>query len=1194
MFRHLHVFAIAILILLCTVSAYAAITGVISGTVTDPTGAVMPHVTVVALNEETGVRSSAMTDSRGFYSFPVLDVGTYTIRAATYGFESFRENHIRIDANSSVRTDIKLMVGSVTSTQDVTANTVIVETQSSQMGEVITGDQMTAVPLNGRAFTDLLSLQSNVSPIAVETGNTPSPSGSLNTGNVSINGGRGASNSFMVNGASVTDGVENSAAVVPNLDSIAEFRILTNNFDAEYGNYSGGQINVVTKSGTNRYHGSAFDFIRNTAFNARGYSFSNPAPPKGSYDQNIYGGTFGGPIKKDKLFFFGDYQGTNQVIGTSNTATVVSGQDLTGNVADWTPQLTKTIRTVQGTGWAGVLTHRLGYPVTAGEAYFGSTCTTTTQCVFPNFTIPTGAWDPAATGMLKYIHAANSTTSNSGFVGGGAPAYSTTAFNNTLLDNKEAARIDYNTRFGNLFAYYFMDNDHTTSPFAGGSDGGFPAGTTQRVQLANVGLTTTFKSNAVNNFRFAYMRSAAHENYPSYAMPGPSLGSLGFVTPWSSTTGGTASVDPNVAGVPTMSIAEGGGFGTPSSIEARYVNSFQWLDNWMKVVGRHTFAAGGSYSYNQIDERNLYEPNGGFNFTDANETGLGFADYLLGAPDTFSQASPQVLDSRSHFVGAYVEDSWRATDNLTLNYGLRYEISTPWYDTQNKLETIVPGEQSVVFPGSPNGWVFPGDPGVPRTLAPIKYDKFAPRFGFAYSSTSADGLWGKITGGPSNFSIRGGFGLFYSNFQDESGFVEVGDAPYGLFYSAPTQSMLATPYIDRATQNIETAKFPFPFPPTNVSASNPDGNVCWSCYEPLSTSYAVGIHNTVPYVESYYLGIQRGLGKTTVMEISYVGNQGRHLPDLQEANPGNPATCLALDTAAAVTPGTTPCGPKLESNKFTAANGTVYEGTRVLGQPNGLAFGTNPYINTNSMSNYNSLQLTLRHSSKIWSALVGYTFAKGMDDASTMIDYANPFNAGLTYALSSYDIAQNFVASYDVNLPLDRLTHNVVVKQIIGGWSISGITHMYSGVPVAMSDGDDYSLTGASGVDFPYYTPGNVRAGQHNPRVMPSQPYFNTHLFTSEANECSPKINCYGKPGNSKRRFFAGPGTQYTDLAVLRDFHIHGSNVVQFRLEAFDFANHANFAAPSGSVTASTFGDITAAAATNSSRILQVAVKYHF
>jgi hypothetical protein len=1180
------------------VPAYAVITGVISGTVTDPSGAVMPHVTVSAVNQATGIMTSVVSDSKGYYSFPALAVGIYTVTARANGFKSFREDNITIDANSSVRMDVKMVLGSVAVTEQVTANTLTVDTQSSQVGEVITGKQMTAVPLAERAFTDLLSLQSNVSPMPVETGQTPSPSGDLNTGNVSINGGRGASNVFMINGGDVNDGVENATAVVPNLDSIAEFRIITNNFDAEYGNYSGGQVNVVTKSGTNQFHGSAFDFIRNSAFNSRGYSFSNPAPPKGSYVQNVYGGTFGGPLMRKKLFFFTDYQGTKQTIGTSDTADVVSAQDRTGNVSDWQNLINKDGGAVAGTGWAQVLSNRLGYTVNNNEAYFGTTahpCTNTAQCVFPNNIIPKSAWDPAAANLLKYIPTANGSVSNSGFLNGEAPAYSTTAFNNTLADNKEGARIDWTTHFGNVFGYYFLDNDHTVNPFAGGNDGGFGAGTTQRVQMINLGFTTTSRSNAVNDFRFTYMRSAAHENNPTYSLPGPSLSSLGFVTPWSSATGGIGNIAANLTGVPGIDISEGGTFGTPSSTEGRYVNSFQWLDNWMKVVGRHTFSTGGSYSYNQIDERSYYNVNGGFDFGDGNETGLGFADFLVGAPDYFTQASPQVLDSRSHFVGAYAEDSWRTTPSLTLNYGIRYEISTPWYDTGNKLETIIPGEQSQVFPGAPVGWVFPGDKGVPRTLAPIKYNKIAPRLGFAYSPTFTSGWFDKLTGGANNFSIRGSFGIFYSNFQDLSGFVEVGDAPYGLFYSDPTQPMLSAPYIDRGTQNIEVAKFPFPFPPTNVSPSNPDNNICWSCYEPLSTSYAVGVHNTIPYVEAYYLGIERGLGSGTVMEINYVGNQGRHLADSQEANPGNPATCLALDSSADVAPGTTPCGPHLESNKFTGAKGQVYLGTRILGQPNeGLAFGTNPYLNTNAESNYNALQATLRHTGVIWTALLSYTFGRSFDDASAMTDYANPFDARLTYGLSSYNIDQNFVASYEVHLPFADWTRNGPMKQIVGGWSVSGITHMYSGVPIAMSDGEDYSLTGASGVDFPYYTPGNVRKGQHNPRVK-GQSYFNKSLFTSEGNECGAnKTACYGRPGNSRRRFFSGPGTQYTDLALLRDFNIRERNVVQFRLEAFDFANHANFNNPSGSVTAGTFGIINSAASSNASRILQVAIKYHF
>jgi hypothetical protein len=1179
------------MILAIVIPAFAAITGVISGTITDSSGAVMPGVSVVVLNEQTGIRQTRVSDSKGFYSFPALDVGTYTISTTQTGFESYQQTGIKVDANSSIRGDITLKVGSVNQVEEIQSNSVQVETQSSQLGEVIEADKITAVPLNGRAFTDLLALQPGVSPyVGKAEGGAGAVSGSLNAGNMSINGGREASNGFMVNGGDVNDGVENGTAIVPNLDSISEFRIITDNYDAEYGNFSGGQVNVVTKSGTNHWHGSGFEFLRNTVFNARGYSFVTPAPARGPYTQNIYGGTFGGPVKKDKMFFFADYQGTKRSIGTTDSAQAETAADMAGNVADMMSVLPMNNQVV-GTGWAGVLSKRLGYPVTAGENYWTSACASTTQCVFPGAVIPTKVWSSAVPALMKYLQAPNSVGSN------GLPAFTTSASSTTLTDNKEAGRIDLNTRYGTLFGYYFLDNDAVGNPYAGGTAGGFPAATQGRAQMSNVGLTTTLKNNAVNTFRFTYMRSATHTNNPTYSTPGPSLTSLGFVTPWSSATGGTGNIYGPLAGVPQISV-DGMSFGTPTETQAHIDNTFQWLDNYMKVIGTHTLQFGGNYHYDQIMERNYYDVNGGYSFSDANETGNGFADFLLGAEaGGFTQASPQILDSRSNYIASYVEDSWRARSNLTLNFGVRYEITTPWYDTQNKLETIIPGEQSKVFPGAPLGWVFPGDAGVSRTLAPIKYNKFAPRFGFAYAPKSSGGMFGKLFGNSGDFSIRGGAGLFYTNYQDESGFVEVGDAPYGLYYQAPVPTMLESPYIDRGTQNIELAKFPFAFPPTNVSPSNPDNNIPWASLEPLSSSDAIGPHNTVPYIESYFLGLQRGIGRATVFTMNYVGSQGRHLANSEEANPGNAALCLSLSQKTQVAPGSSVCGPKLESQVYTAANGTVYQGTRPL---DGLAFGANPYLLTTATSNFNSLQTQIKHSSKYWDVLVGYTFGRSMDNASALTDATNPFNPRLSYGLSEFDVTHYLVASYNVHLPLEKLTGNGFVKQIIGGWAISGITKMATGVPIGLSDSEDYSLTGASGVDFPYYTPGNLHAGgingDHNPRdINPATgkhyPYFNTALFTAEGKEFSPKTLGYGMAGNSRRRFFHGPGLDHTDLAVLRDFHIHESHVIQLRLEAFNFMNHAEFSNPSGSATSSTFGIISGS---SNARILQVAAKYKF
>jgi hypothetical protein len=349
---------------------------------------------------------------------------------------------------------------------------------------------------------------------------------------------------------------------------------------------------------------------------------------------------------------------------------------------------------------------------------------------------------------------------------------------------------------------------------------------------------------------------------------------------------------------------------------------------------------------------------------------------------------------------------------------------------------------------------------------------------------------------------------------------------------------------------------------------------------------------------NYFLGVQRDLGKNTVLTVNYVGTEGRHLANAEEANPGDPALCLSLSTASAVAPGTSTCAPKLETQVYTRANGTLVQGTRpVLG----IDFGSNPYSETRATSNYNSLQANIKHTSKNWEILLGYTYGRSMDNASGLTDAINPYNPKATYGLSKFDVRNYVVASYNVHLPFGDWVSNRFTKAVVGGWSISGITKMASGVPVTMSDTEDYSLTGANGVDFPYYTPGNLFAGgahgDKNPRDFSSadpskhNPWFNTSLFTAEGKEFAPKTLGYGFAGNSRRRFFYGPGINATDLAVLRDFHIHETQVLQLRVEAFNVFNHTQFGAPNGSVTSSTFGIITTA---NNPRVLQVAVKYRF
>jgi len=1171
MCRYLRLFLVcAISIVVASTDAYAAITGSISGRVLDSSSAVVAGVKVTALNEETGISQTVTTDSEGFYIFSALSIGRYTVSVSSPGFKDYQATGIKVDANSALRIEIHLELGSVLETQEVRANALQVETQNTQLGQLIESEKITSVPLNGRSFTDLLALQAGVSPYKGVSEQGRTVSGDLNSGNQSVNGGREASNAYMINGADANEGVFNGAGIIPNLDSISEFRIITNNFDAEYGNFSGGQVNVVTKSGTNQYHGDIFEFLRNTNLDAANYYDQGS---RGTFIQNIFGGVVGGPIKRDKAFFFADFQGTKQIKGATQNFVVPSGAnrtgDLSGNLSGDISQ-PDTLQRVQGAGWAGTLSSRLGYAVTDGEPYYFDGCSLNSQCVFPNALIPKSAWSSAAVGLMQYIPATNATN------GDGDPIYKTSAFSARLSDYKGAGRVDANTRYGNVFGYYFLDNFNVSDPYAGGINvPGFDAENKGRAQMTNLGLTTIFHNNGVNDFRFTYLRLVNQLGLPKGGL-GVSLSSLGFVSPWGA-DGGIDAINPAYEGVPNISF-NGFNLGTPADILGQYNNTFQWLDSYTKVFGKHTLHVGVNYHYDQINERNYYGPNGQFSFG-GQETGSDFADFLLGAPNCFIQASKQILDSRSHYAGAYAQDTFRALPNLVLNYGVRYEVTTPWYDTQNKLEAIIPGVQSVVFPGAPKGYLVPGDPGVSRTLAPIRWNNFAPRFGFAFSPKATDGFLAKVTGGADMMSIRGGYGIFYTNIQDATGFVEVGDVPYGLFYSSPVPSRFEAPYIDRATGNNGGQRFPFTFPPTNVSASNPDTTFNWASTLPITGALVLDVKSVIPYTQSYYLSVQRQFGGKTVFSLNYVGNVGRKLLTQEESNPGDPALCLELSDPTALAPGQSTCGPGLESTVYTRANGQVVEGTRTT---LGINFGSNPYMRTVASSAYNSLQTSLQHNSRYAEFLLAYTFGKSIDNSSGQADNTNVLNPKLSRGLSNFDLTHNFVVSYTVQLPFNEFIGKSGWEEVVTkGWSISGITTLASGLPVTIQENDDNSLTGTN-TDLPNYDyVGGKLAVNHNPRKSAS--YFNTALFSQEP---------LGQFGTSRRRFFHGPGINNTDLALLRKFQLFKETSLQFRAEAFNVFNHAQFNNPSGNFNDSNnFGFVRSA---KDPRIMQIALKVLF
>src|SRR5580698_7154646 len=420
--------------------AWAGVGGSISGTVKDPSGAAIAKASVTLINTSTGIRQSTVADGSGTYAFPVLPVGDYVLEVNQSGFKPYRRSGIVLDTSSALLLDVVLQVGpwiDVITVNDAAAH---LETSSSQMGEVINSDQMSAVPLDGRSYTDLLSIQAGVAPATSITSSTVqdvgasalSPSGDLNPGTISIHGQREFANAFIVNGSDSEEDVNMGTAIIPDLDSIAEFRILTSNFDAEYGEFSGGQITVITKSGSNAFHGDLFEFLRNTDLDARNY-FS---PTRGAFIQNQFGGTFGGPIRRNKIFFFSDYQGTRQRQGIdTGLIPVPSTQDRSGNLSDLAGSFAGT---VSGPAWANTLSQSLGYPVSQGEPYYFPGCADTTACVLPTLQIPSTAWTVPAQRLLQYIPAPNQPNN----------FFATSANNQALRDDKGALRLDANTPFG--------------------------------------------------------------------------------------------------------------------------------------------------------------------------------------------------------------------------------------------------------------------------------------------------------------------------------------------------------------------------------------------------------------------------------------------------------------------------------------------------------------------------------------------------------------------------------------------------------------------------------------------------------------------------------------------------------------------------------------------------------------------------
>ena len=866
----------------------------------------------------------------------------------------------------------------------------------------------------------------------------------------------------------------------------------------------------------------------------------------------------GGPIKKNQLFYFVDYQGTRQSQGIdTGLIAVPSLADRTGNLSDVASMVTGSVSSPY---LASVLGQKLGYGVTAGEPYYTPGCASNSRCVFPNATIPQRAWSAPAQHLLQYIPTPNA----------GTTQFTTGAYPQTVQDNKGALRLDGNSRFGLLSGYVFLDDYRLDNPYptlqGGATVPGFDAVTLGRTQLWSFAAQKTFSDNTVNGLHFSYTHNANKVGAPNGGL-GVSLESQGFVS--GPGTPGIVPLAPQLIGVENIGF-NNYTMGVTITGVNQIGNTFDVSDSVSKVIGSHTLKVGGQFDFATM----RLDPNATFNgtFTFAGtETGSDFADFLLGIPSSYLQSSGGIFNLRNPYGALFAQDSWRARSNLTFNAGLRWDMFTPWYETSNQIQTIVPGHQSVVFPNAPAGLLVPGDPGIARGISPASLANLGPRVGVAWAATEKT-------------SLRASYGRFYTGYQGLSTGIMYGVPPYGYNYQSPAPPLFATPFTTASNGVNNGQRFPLTPVPLNASPSNPYSAFNFSQVLPINGDPYFGTDVKPAFSDNVMVSFERELMPNMVVTASYVSTRGNHLLVLGPTNPGNAALCLSVSQPNRVAPGSPTCGPFGENGVYTTASGEVITGTRTTLGPN---YGSVTEQQSAGFSRYNALELNLNFWHGPANVRAGYTYGKSMDVSSNLGEQVNPYNINATLAPSAYDMRHNFVISYGYELPFAQLLRRT--GRWTTGWTLSGTTRFSTGFPVTLYNPEDTSLLGTFGngvnnylLDTPSYTSGCPLTLNTDPAKGPA---FNTSCFS---------VAPLGQLGNAPRRFFYGPGIENFDMALLKNVGLRRSETLQLRLEAFNVFNHPQFYGPSavnGNIASPEFGQIQQAA---SSRFIQLAAKILF
>ena len=976
-----------------------------------------------------------------------LPIGHYRLEVQAKGFQKYLQQGISLDVNETATVGVHLKVGSETQQVEVSANAALVQSTVSSLGQTVMEREILDLPLDGRNFSQLGLLQPGVVPLTpglLEAGGPARQNQAY-----AVDGQRPESNNFMIDGADNVSSVDGGFVLRPPIDAIAEFKILSHNANAEFGRNTGSTTNIVTRSGSNSFHGAAWEFLRNDAMDSSDYFTRSVQPLK----QNQFGASFGGPILKDKTFFFGYYEGFRNRQGETVPATVPSAAERQGNFAE----LCTSISGASIDSTTGLCSNPQGQ-----LSFFG------TPVPFNQMTLFTPI-DPIATNVLPFFPLPN--VGENGFI-----ATQTLSENN----NQFGLRLDhYLSRTDTLNFRYMYSSGPTTDPLSpvGANVPGFPVGEYDRAQNFVAQETHIFSATTIGVARFSFLRNTfllnQHLNHES-----PS--DLGFQ--YDPTL-------PSAAGPPFIQVGGYASVGDPiTGPRNTFQNTFDLSGSLSWIHGRHEFKFGGGYRRDQINALQGIATNGFFVFAGipSFENFLyndGFANYLSGNPVVFLQGGGNFArEIRDRALDAYGQDTYSVNSRLTLNLGLRYELPFPSTENGNKVNLFVPGAQSTVIPNAPPGLLYPGDPGVPAGLISTQKTAFAPRIGLAWDPR-----------GDAKTVVSAAYGIFYE--------------PYYTGEGGPLQDPVsAPPYLKTLQLGFPINSFANPF-----YAPDPFGV---PFPEPM-TLLVVSRNLHLPYAQDWNLNIQRSFGGDLLLQVGYVGTTGVRLPRFIEGNPavyipgvdgsGNPISTDNNVNQRRLHSGCTLAQPDNcvygsvgEIASISNSSYNALEASLRKRFSHGLSFLAS-YTWSHSIDDVSSFNITGSASQPV----------AGENDLAQ-----NPFDLAAERGPSMFDARNRLVLSYQWSLPFLQHSANWYGK-VLGNWQLNGIFTAMSGTPFTVFDSNDVSLQGQAPEisGFSSNRPNVVGNPNSGPRTAAE--WFNVSAFQPIIQNPNSPVEQFGNEGRN-------------------------------------------------------------------------------